>query len=324
MFVACAGLILSACAGGRPGQKYDLTIAGGSPKGVWSILGNALDKAMAATHPVSSVAYKNSGGSIANIGLIDRRQADLAFASSGDMHLAETGAGPFNKKITSARVVARIHAWLYFHPILRKAVADKYGIKDFADIATKKPPIRISVNRRGLLISVVAEAMLKDIGVTPGDIERWGGKVVYAASRDTTSLMLEHKLDGHMMIWPLKHRRLRQMEESEPMVLLSVNDRSISRRVAKQLNMSLDTVPGGTYKSQPADLLVPSIEGNIILHKDAKDQVAYDIAKAIHLNLADFASAHPFLRNLRPKFLAGGKGRYHPGAIKYYKEAGLM
>jgi TRAP transporter TAXI family solute receptor len=323
LFIAtCAAALLASA--GASAQKYNLTLAGASPKGVWSILGVALDKAMAATYPGSSVTYQTSGGGIANIALVDRKKVSLALASTGEMHLGENAIKPFKKKIKSVRVVARVHAWLYFHPMLTKSAADKYGIKDFSDIAKKKPPIRISINRRGLLVSVIAEAMLNDIGVTLKDIERWGGKVIYAASGDTTSLMADRKLDGHMMTWPIKHRRLRQMEAAVPMVLLSVNDRSISQRVAKKLNMPLDTLPGGTYKSQSADLVVPSMEGNIIMHKDADDKVAYDIAKAVHTNIKAFSGAHRFLGKLTPKFLVGSKGKYHPGAVKYYKEAGLM
>lgn len=320
--LTCAVAILAAT--GASAQKYRLTISGASPKGVWSILGIALDKAMAATYPGSSVTYQTSGGGIANISLVDRKKVSLALASTGEMYLAENAIKPFRKKIDSVRVVSRVHAWLYFHPMLTKSSAEKYGIKDFSDIAKKKPPIRISINRRGLLVSVIAEAMLNDIGVKLKDIESWGGKVVYAASGDTTSLIADRKLDGHMMVWPIKHRALRQMEAAVPMTLLSVNDRSVSKRVAKKLNMALDTLPGGTYKSQSADLYVPSMEGNIILHKDADDKMAYDIAKAVHLNLKAFASAHRFLGKLTPKFLVGSKGKYHPGAVKYYKEAGLM
>ena len=320
--VTCAVAVLTTT--GAFAQKYNLTIAGASPKGVWSILGVALDKAMSATYPGSSVTYQTSGGGIANIALVDRKKVALALASTGEMHLGANAIKPFKKKIKSVRVVARVHAWLYFHPMLTKSAADKYGIKDFSDIATKKPPIRISINRRGLLVSVIAEAMLNEIGVKLKDIDSWGGKVIYAASGDTTSLMADRKLDGHMMTWPIKHRRLRQMEAAVPMVLLSVNDRSVSQRVAKKLNMPLDTMPGGTYKSQPADLVVPSMEGNIIMHKDGDDKMAYDIAKAVHTNLMAFCSAHRFLSKLTPKFLVGSKGQYHPGAVKYYKEAGLM
>lgn len=320
--VTCAVAALFATSASA--QKYNLTIAGASPKGVWSILGVALDKAMSATYPGSSVTYQTSGGGIANIALVDRKKVSLALASTGEMHLGENAIKPFRKKIKSVRVVARVHAWLYFHPMLTKAAADKYGIKDFSDIAKKKPPIRISINRRGLLVSVIAEAMLNEIGVKLKDIESWGGKVIYAASGDTTSLMADRKLDGHMMTWPIKHRRLRQMEAAVPMVLLSVNDQSISQRVAKKLNMPLDTLPGGTYASQASDLVVPSMEGNIIMHKDADEKMAYDIAKAVHTNIKAFASAHRFLGKLTPKFLVGSKGKYHPGAVKYYKEAGLM
>ncbi|MDA1327097.1 MAG: TAXI family TRAP transporter solute-binding subunit, partial [Proteobacteria bacterium] len=305
-FVACAAALLATASASA--QKYTLTIAGASPKGVWSILGLALDKVMAATYPGSSVTYQTSGGGIANISLIDRKKVALALASTGEMNLARNAVKPFRKKIDSVRIIARAHAWLYFHPMLTKAAAAKYGITDFSDIAKKKPPIRISINRRGLLVSVIAEEMLNDIGVTLKDIESWGGKVVFAASGDTTSLMADRKLDGHMMVWPINHRALRQMEAAVPMQLLTVNDRSVTERVAKKLGMAIDTMPAGTYKSQPASLYVPSMDGNIIGHKNMDAKLAYAIAKAVHTNLKAFSSAHRFLGKLTPKFLVSSTG----------------
>ncbi len=320
--VAAAATLFAAASASA--QTYRLTLSGASPKGVWSIIGLALDKAMSAAYPGSSVTYQTSGGGIANIALIDRKKTSLALASTGELNMAKRAAPPFKKIITSPRIIARAHAWLYFHPFVTKSFAEKYGLDDFTDIKKKKPPIRISINRRGLLVSVIAEAMFNEIGVTLKDIESWGGKVVFAASRDTVSLMSDRRLDGHTMNWPIKHRALRQIEAAVPMKLLTINDRSVSERVAKKLGIDLDTIPAGTYKTQKGPLYGPSMDGNIIAHKDMDDKTAYAIARAVHTNLKAFTSAHRFLGKMTPKFLVSTRAQYHPGAEKYYKEAGLM
>jgi TRAP transporter TAXI family solute receptor len=321
--ILSAALVVSSGAA-MSAETYRLSIAGASPKGVWSIIGLALDKAVAATYPGSSVTYQTSGGGIANISLIDRKKTSLALASTGELKLAWNAKKPFKKKISSPRIIARAHAWLYFHPMVTMAAAKKYGLNDFSDIKKKKAPIRISINRRGLLVSVIAEAMFNEMGVKLSDIKKWGGEVVFAASRDTTALMSDRKLDGHAMVWPLRHRALRQMEAAVPMKLLTINDRSLTDRVIKKLGINGDTIPAGTYKGQNGALYGPSMDGNIIGHKDMDDKMAYAIAKAVHTNIKAFTSAHKFLARLTPKFLVTSPGTYHPGAVKYYKEAGLM
>ena len=320
--IASVALLFTAASASA--ETYRLTLSGASPKGVWSIIGLALDKAIAATYPGSSVTYQTSGGGIANIALIDRKKTSLALAATGELNMARDAVRPFKKKIDSPRVIARAHAWLYFHPWVTQKVAEKYGLNDLTDIKKNKAPIQLSINRRGLLVSVIAEAMFESMGVTLKEFEDWGGKVVYAASRDTVSLMSDRKLDGYFMNWPLKHRVLRQIGAAVPMKLLSINDRSISDRAAKKLGIETDTIPAGTYKTQTAPLHVPSMDGNIVSHKDMDERTAYAIAKAIHTNIKAFTSAHRFLGRVTPKFLVSAPAKYHPGAVKYYKEAGLM
>lgn len=323
LFLITSAALLFA-ASSASAETYRLTLSGASPKGVWSIIGLALDKAIAATYPGSFVTYQTSGGGIANIALIDRKKTSLALAATGELNMARDAVRPFKKSIDSPRVIARAHAWLYFHPWVTQKVAEKYGLNDFSDVAKNKAPIRISINRRGLLVSVIAEAMFESMGVTLKEFEGWGGKIVYAASRDTASLMSDRKLDGHFQNWPLKHRVLRQIGAAVPMKLLSVNDRSISDRAAKKLGIETDTIPAGTYKSQTGPVYGPSMDGNIISHKDMDDKTAYAIAKAIHTNIKAFTSAHRFLGGVTPKFLVSAPAKYHPGAVKYYQEAGLM
>ena len=86
------------------------------------------------------------------------------------------------------RAIAYLYDWGPMQLIMTKEIANKYGIKTFEDIAAKKPPLRVTVNRRGNIAEGVALAMFKAIGVTQADIEKWGGSVIYAASQEQTDL----------------------------------------------------------------------------------------------------------------------------------------
>jgi TRAP-type uncharacterized transport system substrate-binding protein len=65
---------------------------------------------------------------------------------------------------------------------------------------------------------------------------------------------------------------------------------------------------------------------NLFASTKTPDDVVYKVVKALHDNAADFGKVFPPLRlfdkNAMAQVIAGVA--YHPGAIKYYKEIGLM
>ena len=86
-----------------------------------------------------------------------------------------------------------------------------------------------------------------------------------------------------------------------------------------------EILPASTYKWQNEDLYVPSMDASIIAHKDMDVKTSYLLTRAIHTNLKAFQSAHPFLKRMDAQFMISVEGvPYHAGAVKYYKEAGLM
>jgi len=56
------------------------------------------------------------------------------------------------------------------------------------------------------------------------------------------------------------------------------------------------------------------------------DEMVYNVVKAVFENLDDFKKQHPAFANLDPKKMIkdGLSAPLHPGAVKYYKEKGLM
>ncbi|MBL6958744.1 MAG: TAXI family TRAP transporter solute-binding subunit [Rhodospirillales bacterium] len=63
----------------------------------------------------------------------------------------------------------------------------------------------------------------------------------------------------------------------------------------------------------------------VFTHKGVSDDSVYKMAKAMHDNLKDLGKAFPPFRLLKANGMAKnlGSSKYHPGAIKFYKEKGL-
>jgi TRAP transporter TAXI family solute receptor len=55
------------------------------------------------------------------------------------------------------------------------------------------------------------------------------------------------------------------------------------------------------------------------------DEIAYQVTKAVFSNLDEFKGLHPALADLTPQnMLEGNSVPFHPGALKYFKEIGLV
>ena len=65
---------------------------------------------------------------------------------------------------------------------------------------------------------------------------------------------------------------------------------------------------------------------SFVTSADVPDDLVYVVVKAVFENLDDFRKQHPAFANLDPKkmIVDGLSAPLHPGAIKYYKEKGLM
>jgi TRAP transporter TAXI family solute receptor len=68
------------------------------------------------------------------------------------------------------------------------------------------------------------------------------------------------------------------------------------------------------------------VMATFVTHESVPEDVVYEVTRAVMENLDDFKSLHPAFQNLDPKKMItdGNSATLHPGAIKYYKEKGLM
>lgn len=84
-------------------------------------------------------------------------------------------------------------------------------------------------------------------------------------------------------------------------------------------------IKGGTYNGTPDDTPTLYIDSWISLAKQLPDDLAYAAIKAVVENIADLQAAHAMFKVWQPKDLAANPIiPYHSGALKYYKEKGLL
>jgi uncharacterized protein len=305
-------------------QTYQLTLAGASPGGLWTAIGIGLDKSMKAAYPGSTVTYQTSGGGIANVQLLQRKEVPLGIVHNMELRMALNGEDPFKSKVEDLRVIGYLYNWAPVQLILTKDFAEKYGIKTFEDIAAKKPPLRVATNRRGNVVHEVVDRMFKAIGVTEKDIEKWGGSVVPAASQEQGDLLRNRRIDGFFNSLFVGQRSILEVAQSMDVVMLPVSDATI-KKVTDETGTDRFVIPAKSYAFQPDPVPAISLGAMLVANKSMSDQDAYNIAKAMVENAKEMQAVHPSMKAFTPKFMTEQKaGEFHPGAAKLYKEKGLL
>ena len=67
-------------------QKYNVTLSGASPGGLWSRIGGGIDAAIAKAYPGSTVTYQTSSGGLANVPLVSRGKVPMGLATDGELN----------------------------------------------------------------------------------------------------------------------------------------------------------------------------------------------------------------------------------------------
>ena len=100
----------------------------------------------------------------------------------------------------------------------------------------------------------------------------------------------------------------------------------IDRLLAAHPYYVASVIPGGMYAGNLNDVPTFGTLAVLITSSDQPDALAYAVVKAVFDNFADFRRLHPALWTLNIKEMVPSVAvvPIHPGALKYYREAGLV
>jgi len=233
------------------------------------------------------------------------------------------GKKPFKKAANDLRAIAVLYDWAPMQIVVNQDFAKEHGINDFADLITKKAPVRISVNKRGLVVSQVIEAMVEAAGGSFEGIRKAGGQVVFAASKEMSNLIKDRRIDAMGNAIFVRHRSIRQPGDAVPLKLLNISE-SIIAKVSKDLKINRYTVKGGSYKWAPKDINTIALSAQLVTLDTLSDEDAHNIAKALVDHSDKMSGVHKAMKALNTKLMASSQSTpYHKGAERAYKAAGL-
>ena len=259
--------------------------------------------------------------------LIDKKKYDFGFGNpAGLSRMAYLGRGFYKKKI-SLRAIGVFPTWdrLIF------AVSKDTGIESIEDIKKQKYPLRISTRRKGKLQTTlyVIEEILKVYGMTLREIERWGGKVMEAASPGSPDRK-DHISSGKAnAVFDEGAKSWGSLALDSGMRFLSIDD-GVLRKMEK-IGFPRATLTRQHYPEMEQDIQTLDFSGwTFFCHADLTSEIAYNMAKAVDLCHLQIPADHFDKRPMTMlEFCRGGEAGQlniplHPGAKKYFRERGYL
>jgi TRAP transporter TAXI family solute receptor len=127
------------------------------------------------------------------------------------------------------------------------------------------------------------------------------------------------QIDGFVTAgsWPAPN--VIEAAASTAVSVLSLDDDQIAQSKRSKL-----IIPAGTYAGQESDITTTSLPVAAFTTTAMSDDAAYALTKTYWEGKSDMAEAAPWWNGVDEALMVNITGKIHPGAVRYYKEAGFM
>ena len=291
-------------------QQFINVLTGGT-SGVYYPLGVAIGKIYSDKLPDVRTQVQATKASVENLILLQQGRGEIAFASGDSLKAAWDGDEEAGFKSTLDRL--RVVGAIYPNYIQIVATADS-NIKTLADLRGK----RLSVGAPKSGTELNSRAILAAAGLSYKDI----GKVEYLPFAESVELMKNRQLDATLQSAGLGVASLRDLSASTEIRLVSVPKQVVDKIGPPFVSVN---IPANTYIGQDKDVPTAAVANYLVTSSAVSDDLAYEMTRLIFENLPELANAHAAGKEIKLETAATGNPiPLHPGAIRYYKEKGLL
>ncbi len=298
-------------------QQTFVSIGTGGVTGVYYPTGGAICRMMAKTRGDHGIrcAVESTGGSVYNVNAIRGGELEFGVAQSDVQFKAYNGTGSFADQGANPdlRSVFSIHP----EPFTVVARADA-GIANFEDLAGK----RVNIGNPGSGQRDTMEVLMAALG--------WTNETFALASElqaaEQSQALCDNNIDA--MVYTVGHPSgsIQEATTACDAVLVNVTGAAVDQLVADNPYYRVATIPGGMYRGNDADTQTFGVGATLVTSASVSDDVVYALVKSVFEDIDGFRGLHPAFANLDPKQMAndGLSAPLHPGAERYFREAGLI
>lgn len=315
--MSCCVLALTAVPEYLQANQTFVTIGTGGVTGVYYPTGGAICRLVNKDRKNHGIrcTVESTGGSVYNVNAIAGGELDLGVVQSdvqfnaynGTEGFADTGA---NKDL---RAVFSIHP----EPFTVVARTDS-GITKIQDFAGK----RVNIGNPGSGQRATMDVVMEKFGWTTADL-RLASELKAA---EQSAALCDNKVDAIVYVVGHPNGSIQEATTACDSKVIAVEGAEIDALVAERPYYRKATIPGGMYRGSEEDVMTFGVGATFVSSAAVPEDVIYIVVKAVFENFDEFQKLHPAFANLKKEEMVhdGLSAPLHDGAVKYFKEAGLL
>lgn len=252
-----------------------------------------------------------TGGSTKNLISLSKKDVEFGLAQSAALDEAYRGIGGFEgRPLKQLRFVTAVY------PMPAHVLVSGEGIDSITDLKGRK----VDFGPIGGGIETNCRIVLGAYGIKDEDIkiDRYGRSEVVEALQTGT-------VNGHIWFTTYPNAQIQEML-TKNVRLLPIDPEHRDAILEQYPFFTLSVIPAGTYKGYDQDIPTVAAIGALITYADMDEDVVYKTVKMMYENSQLLKDRLPsyFANFSIENALNGCSIEVHPGALKYYRECGLV
>ncbi|MFW8565862.1 TAXI family TRAP transporter solute-binding subunit [Orrella sp. 11846] len=315
--VAGAALALSLLSSSAMAQNREFFgIATGGTGGTYYPLGGMLaqlisNKATVNGKKVSATA-ESAGASVGNAKLLGNNDIESAFVAADILDAAYNGRAQFeNNGLPQLRALAALYPETV--QLITRANSD---INSIADLKGKS----ISSGSPGSGQYQLLTDLLEINGLKRSDVKEDSSSFTQAVDK-----IKDGNLDATLITAGVPTAAVTDFAQAHDLKIVPLSGPSIDKLRETQPYYAKVTLPANTYKGQTEPVDTIAVLAVWATNDKLSDEAAYEVTKALFENLDVMGQVHSQGKTITlDNAMEVGTTPIHPGALKYYKEKGLV
>jgi hypothetical protein len=292
-------------------QSVKMVLATGGTAGTYYPFGGAMAKIWNSKIPGMNVTAQATGASAENVRLVNKKEAELAIVQSDTVDFAYNAKENFKEKLTKLSAIA-----VLYPEIIQIVTREESPINTFADLKGKK----VGVGAPGSGTEANFRQLLDVYGMKKEDV-----RPQYLSFAESAEQFKDKHIDAFIVVAGIPNAAIMDIGAMHKIKILSLPDDMTAKLTQKYPFLAPVKIPANTYKNIAVEIKTVAVMAVLIINPEIKEDIAYNLTKALFENQADLATAHAKGKELSLQTAVKGVSiPFHPGAVKYYKEKGAM
>jgi uncharacterized protein len=301
----------------RADESVAISIAGGRPGGLYHPVAGALCNLVNAgtdAHGITCTVEVGEG-SVSNLQALRGGRATMALSQSDTQQKALTGEEPFEEAGPFEDL--RSMFAVFIEKVTVVARADR-GISVFEDLQGK----RVNLPPAGSGGRVLMQRIMTAKG--------WDEDAVIEIAEVEAPTLAEALCDGEFDAFSVTVGHpsplVREAANTCDVVLVPVTGPEIDRLIEDNPLYARSVVAAGMYRGNERDIEGLGLIATLVTTAEVSPEVVYEVTKVFFSGLDRLREVSPLFAQLTPeeRIEAGLSAPLHDGAIRFFKEAGLM